>query len=163
MKRIPVAFVAVALALAGCTSGVPVKPVVTPTSTTQGQVPPGGTSVAFKEVASFSIGELDGKVPTPFTCIASRNVSDLGKLIARGGPQSLGQRGIDFSTSTLVSVYSGAGTSVAVTRVDEYGDHILVSYAVDSDPVLLQQAVIFSPNTHVTIPKTDKPVECAEL
>jgi hypothetical protein len=106
---------------------------------------------------------LDNQVPMPSTCLAIRNVVDLGRLIARGGPQSLAERGIDFSASTLVSIFSGRGTSLSATRVDEYSDHVQVSYEVENDDVLLRQPVIFSPNQHITIPKTSKTITCVEL
>jgi PBP1b-binding outer membrane lipoprotein LpoB len=153
----------VAILVAGCTPSVPTKPVVEPTSTADRTVPPGGKPVAFTSVASFTIGNLDNQVPMPSTCLAIRNVVDLGRLIARGGPQSLAERGIDFSASTLVSIFSGRGTSLSATRVDEYSDHVQVSYEVENDDVLLRQPVIFSPNQHITIPKTSKTITCVEL
>jgi len=162
MRKIPL-LVILGLLLAGCTLPVVISRQVTSTTTATRPLPPGSTPLTFSSAANFSIGSLDDQIPMRAMCVVSRNIIDLGKLITRGGPQSLGEQNIDFNNSTLVSIYSGTGTSVVVQRVYEYQDSIVVEYKVIIDQSQLILPVIYSPNEHITIPKTVKPVRCVGL
>jgi hypothetical protein len=159
MRKIPLLIIS-SLLLAGCTSAPVVPGQVTPTTTPERPLPPGSISLTFSSVADFSIGSLDDQIPMRATCVVSQTTTDLNRLIARGGPQSLGDQNVDFNNSTLVSVYSGTGTSLVVQKVYEYQGTVVVEYKVITDQSRLILPVIYSPSEHITIPKTVKPVRC---
>ncbi len=117
----------------------------------------GANLIAFEEIAGWDIGSITEK-----SCVVMNSAEELAAHIEAGGPAALQQLGIDFNALTLVGVYAGggAGSGMAVTRVLDDNVAIFVEYLIEADPERLQEAVYYSPNAYITIPKTDKPVIC---